>query len=846
MGYSIMKKSFFFKASGLVIWSLLVPIAAFGQGWNITQVGILALYWDTCNKVNVAGNYAYAATGNTGLRILDISDPTAPVETGYCFTPGSAQDVDIAGDYAYVADAGEGLRIIDVSSPETPFEVGFCSTTNTANAVTITGEYAYVAAGSYGLRIIDITDPQNPFEAGFCDTPDNALDVDVSGNYAYVADDEAGLRIIDVTDPLNPEEEGFFDNPAYTYGVVVRDSIAYLAAEHDGLWVVNISDPSAPAAMGQCNVSPGTTWDVAVQGDYAYTATGWYGMHIVDISNPYSPSVVGNYYPSSPHGIAIADDYAYLAISGYAELHVIDISNPSVPSQVGEYGWDDFFLDVAVSDTLAYVAYSMGGLQILDIADPASPRIISSCPIGWWYSLGLEVAGNYAYVTYCGYDEGGLQAIDISDPLSPQPLDYYMTYDDGSGVQVVGNYAYLTAYGDGLSIIDISDPNSLAGVGYYNTPGWAIDVAVSGDYAYVADYWGLRILNVADPANPFEVGSYAAGGGTGVAVQGDYAYVVDGSLQILDISNPSAPALVGSCDVPVNYVTVAGEYVFATGADAGLYVIKVSNPYSPILTGHYDTPGQAMKVAVEGNLVYVADYYNFGIYDCSEAMTQPLNLTLTPVNPPITIPPGGGEFQFDIVFENTSTANITFDAWIEVVIPDTHNVYTRQRMNNTLPAGGISSFNLTQSVPGSAPAGLYVYNAYVGVYPDTLVNSDFFTFEKLTGEGVALHNPGWELYGWNDEETVENPCLSEFCLYQPYPNPFNASTAISYQLLAVRNVNLTIYDIAGREVAILVDGMKPAGAHQVVFDADGLTSGVYFARLTAGEFRQTRKILLVK
>ena len=97
---------------------------------------------------------------------------------------------------------------------------------------------------------------------------------------------------------------------------------------------------------------------------------------------------------------------------------------------------------------------------------------------------------------------------------------------------------------------------------------------------------------------------------------------------------------------------------------------------------------------------------------------------------------------------------------------------------------------------------------------------------------------------FTSKEVSNNP--TSFALHNAYPNPFNSSTAISYQLLAVSNVNLTIYDITGREVAKLVDGMKSAGEHQVVFDAGDLTSGVYFVRLDAGDFKQTRKILLVK
>ena len=59
-------------------------------------------------------------------------------------------------------------------------------------------------------------------------------------------------------------------------------------------------------------------------------------------------------------------------------------------------------------------------------------------------------------------------------------------------------------------------------------------------------------------------------------------------------------------------------------------------------------------------------------------------------------------------------------------------------------------------------------------------------------------------------------------------------------------VNLTVYDIAGREVAEIINEVKPAGSHSVVFDAKGLTSGIYFARLTAGSNMQTQKLVLMK
>ena len=93
----------------------------------------------------------------------------------------------------------------------------------------------------------------------------------------------------------------------------------------------------------------------------------------------------------------------------------------------------------------------------------------------------------------------------------------------------------------------------------------------------------------------------------------------------------------------------------------------------------------------------------------------------------------------------------------------------------------------------------------------------------------------------------------EFELHQNYPNPFNPTTAISYSLPFAKGrggvgslVTLKIYDVLGREIATLVNEAKPRGKYEVMFDASNLSSGVYFYRLTAGSFSQTRKLLLVR
>ena len=90
----------------------------------------------------------------------------------------------------------------------------------------------------------------------------------------------------------------------------------------------------------------------------------------------------------------------------------------------------------------------------------------------------------------------------------------------------------------------------------------------------------------------------------------------------------------------------------------------------------------------------------------------------------------------------------------------------------------------------------------------------------------------------------DNP--NEFILEQNYPNPFNPTTVISYQLPVSGNVTLKVYDLLGREVATLVNEYNPAGSHEVKFDGSVLPSGIYFYRLTAGNYTAVKKLMLLK
>jgi hypothetical protein len=93
---------------------------------------------------------------------------------------------------------------------------------------------------------------------------------------------------------------------------------------------------------------------------------------------------------------------------------------------------------------------------------------------------------------------------------------------------------------------------------------------------------------------------------------------------------------------------------------------------------------------------------------------------------------------------------------------------------------------------------------------------------------------------------VRHPRPLAFALAQNFPNPFNASTLLAYDLPKASLISLRVFDLLGREVAVLKDGFVEAGSHRAMFDGSGVASGIYFARLEAGAFSQTKKLMLLK
>jgi hypothetical protein len=119
--------------------------------------------------------------------------------------------------------------------------------------------------------------------------------------------------------------------------------------------------------------------------------------------------------------------------------------------------------------------------------------------------------------------------------------------------------------------------------------------------------------------------------------------------------------------------------------------------------------------------------------------------------------------------------------------------------------------------------------------------------QTTNGNTGTISGAAWVLSGITNTEDDENLIPEMFLLTQNFPNPFNPSTTIQYSIPQRSNVTMKVYDVLGNEIAILVNEEKSAGVYEVEFsDKGGSASGVYFYKLQAGNFIETKKMLMIK
>lgn len=285
-----------------------------------------------------------------------------------------------------------------------------------------------------------------------------------------------------------------------TFSVAIAGKYAYFGGPGE-LVALDISTPSSPVAVAKARV-PGTVEGLSVRNNLVFVAAGGAGLWVFQLVNGTLKEL--GHYEGGYHvwDVATSGCYAYLAAHDRG-LRIIEVSNRKLPREVGWLETPGFALGVAVAGKNVFLVDGIA-LRIVGLSREQVPTLVGfSHPIE--PSFKVAVSGNYAYVA--AYD-GGVRIVDVSNPKSPKEVASYDTPGQALSVAVQGRYLYVADGQSGLRIIDVGDPRKPAEVGFVETPGYAEDVAVSGSLVLVADTEDLRIIDASDPRNPHELSSF--------------------------------------------------------------------------------------------------------------------------------------------------------------------------------------------------------------------------------------------------------------------------------------------------------------------------------------------------
>jgi hypothetical protein len=262
--------------------------------------------------------------------------------------------------------------------------------------------------------------------------------------------------------------------------------------------------------------------------------------------------------------------------------------------------------NVVLLNSYALVADLEGGLQVLDVADPAAPALSGGFDTTDW-TRDVALRGNYALLAD-GYN--GVQVLDVSDPTDTQWVAAHETAGSARSLDITGDLLCVADASAGLQFFNVLDPAHPSWIGGYNTSGSAEGVAVYGNYALVADgYSGLQVINLNNPASPIRTGGLDTRGySRDVTAYDHYALVADGTngLQVIDLSNPAAPTFASEFQTGGSVKSVGLDHTLAFVADdaRGIYVLDLADPLNPQLVGRWLRDGGVMACLVSSNCLY--------------------------------------------------------------------------------------------------------------------------------------------------------------------------------------------------------------------------------------------------
>jgi len=413
---------------------------------------------------------------------------------------------------------------------------------------------------------------------------------------------------------------------------------------------------------------------------------------------------------------------------------------------------------------------------------------------------------------------------------------------------------------------------------------WGYAAPDGKEYAILGCGTGTAFIEVTDTANIREV-DFLTGVNSAwreMKTYSHYAYIVsegtNSKLQIVDLQYlPDSVHLVKVWNYTgytnTHSISQEGHFLYLNGgnsaANGGITCLDLSDPENPVKKGQWTTL-YVHDCRVVNDTIYAANI-NSGKVSIINATNKDVLTSITSFTNLVGSGPHNTALSSDrkrlFVTDEIGTAPHLLKVW------NIENISAITYVTNWQPTGITASIVHNIETYGNYgiiahySAGVRVINisnpdapvevAWYDTYPSNnsenyngcwgvymLPSGKIIASDRQTGFYALKTN--FPLTGVSGNGITVNTIPEDYSLQQNFPNPFNPSTVISYQLPKGGYVNLKVYNELGKEVSSLVNENQNAGRYEVKFDASNLSSGIYYYSISAGNFTETKKMMLVK
>jgi hypothetical protein len=544
------------------------------------------------------GDYLYVPAG-AGIDVWNLADPAHPVHAGRTDagseTPGEIRDLATAANrlYANWTGAPNGVAVYSLADPAHPLLVGEVDGAD-AEAIETDGAWLYLAGNSIGLLSFSLADPDAPVRAGTADE--------------FIAGYVIGFAVTGQRGVLTTEN-GFGD----PFGLVL-----------------DLADPMHPHAT---STPPLCGLDCIVDGDFVFSFGAGFG--VFDLHDAANPELVFNDFGGISTRGALDGDTLWVFGD---DVEAWDVAAPAHPVLRGTAAIETPNpVHATLTSKGAYAVDAAGNGTLVDPATPTAPNVLARIDVpGGGPINGAALDARYAYLADPAF---GLRIVSSPslEPVASIAIDE-AEVRGAHDVVVANGIAYVVGWVS-LWAVDVSDPRHPTVLGSVATPAFMQRVVVEGDRAYLSTYnqlTTLAIADIADPANMRVLGSMFVDNPRDIVVRNRRVYIaseggseITSGLRIVDVANPAAPVQIGA-DATCGAVAIARSVAFLddTGTtlalgceDGSVHLLDVSDAAAPAPLGSLalaDEFNGALSLAVSRHHLYVGHYVGVDDFDLTD------------------------------------------------------------------------------------------------------------------------------------------------------------------------------------------------------------------------------------